>query len=557
MKRSVFNNGIQSLVVMGIVAMVVFLPVHVQSNDTERDRTLIQQILYALFGVGEGEITNEQYEQIKEDPERLEAILSGTPSEINDASGRTSGYEYDGLIPVPDDEISFVDEYGLPQPDESDAQELLGTVKNNDDQLWMLDRLIEAGAYLTNEKGHEVPIYLRIGWLWFENTGVPDVYSINCNESRAKSQVSEFCNSTNFQIAGYQASDRQNDYAKAYEVCYGDQDPTVIAERVVANSDRASRPEWSYNDTSQIGVGLMEYKDDLDTLTIGQIAPNRDFFSDESTQFYTLVLGKDPCLVMYLNSAVNERFINQLRAAGDGNELYDYIGDLQKKMIANRTYAAMLRAEELNQRRLENPGDDDSGRNNTGNRLEMGSYVQYCQCDARWGGVGSANCNAGCGPTTMASILTTLGSFYTPNDIRSYWQGRGWWNAGEGTYPGSVMQSGWLESIGYSISPVKLEVIKGFNAQGQQTFTKQLDADDARRFFTGANKDQCLIFASNEAMYHIFYIRGVNPDGSIIVQDSWKGCTPNGDGTYSENTAFQNQPASYVTKYAYAICKNE
>ncbi len=222
-------------------------------------------------------------------------------------------------------------------------------IESNQNALWATRQLLEGEKYYIS-KGGSLIKYLTTAWIWFENgaSSWPDPYQINCNDDRPgySSEVSFFCNVRNFQVAGYQAAERKNDYAVVFRRVYNESDLISIMQQVVDNSYRASRAKWSYKDGSQINKGLvLRYLNNGKipaTIGISDISPNKDFFN-ERTQFFSLILGKDPKMVVALNSfAVNSNFLNQLKNTSDAHKLYGYIGIKEVQLISNMIAALYI-----------------------------------------------------------------------------------------------------------------------------------------------------------------------------------------------------------------------
>lgn len=164
--------------------------------------------------------------------------------------------------------------------------------------------------------------YLTTTWLWFENDfkgGIPpDNYQINCHDNPSLQNVGTFCpnkrvnaqdKNTMLQIAGYQAFDRaaDNHFIKAFTKCYGaNANPAPIMKRVYERSNNAAYSYRRY--LSQTDKDLVQtFSKQIDSATINDIARNKDELNDRRKQFFTLLLGKDPCMVIALNSEeVNE-----------------------------------------------------------------------------------------------------------------------------------------------------------------------------------------------------------------------------------------------------------
>jgi hypothetical protein len=170
--------------------------------------------------------------------------------------------------------------------------------------------------------------------------------------------------------------------------------------------------------------------------------------------------------------------------------------------------------------------------------VDLNNFTHYCQCNPQWGAVGGGICQSGCGLTTIANIMSSFGTPTTPLDMRSAFEGK-YWNASVGmSSTVTALQSGWFQARGFQ--PSLENLVSG----------GQLNISRAKRFFTGANQNRCALIGSTSA--HIFAVTGINEDGSITVHDPYYGCNAGGKG---EKVSFRKQQPSYVSYYAYALCK--
>lgn len=236
------------------------------------------------------------------------------------------------------------DSLGLPTPQADGVNGYLALkskIQSNQNALWATKELLRGEAEY-KAKGGSIIRYLTTAWLWFENgaSSWPDPYEVNCNDDRSGyySEVSFFCNSSNFQIAGYQAASRKSNYIDVFRKLHSDSQLKSVMQTVIDNSYRASRSKWDYKNGGQNKGLVSKYLSGLTipaSITLNDISPNRDFFSEKG-QFFTLIVGKDPKMAAGLNSyAVNSSFLSQLRTASDTNKLYGYIGSREIQLISN------------------------------------------------------------------------------------------------------------------------------------------------------------------------------------------------------------------------------
>ncbi len=155
-------------------------------------------------------------------------------------------------------------------------------------------------------------------------------------------------------------------------------------------------------------------------------------------------------------------------------------------------------------------------------------YVFYCQGDPQWGRICDL-ASAGCGPTTMAMVLSAYGDTITPPDMDSIFRQRGWRACGDKpSYMQSAIQN-LLPEMGYE-----------YHALGAP-----LNLQRAQEFL---NAGYLIIGSTNG---HIFVIDGVDPAQNILrLRDP--GRCENKDGVYrSASAPWGGQPLMY----SYAVKK--
>lgn len=278
-------------------------------------------------------------------------LLKSVAVYLNQPTATPSPIILEPTINQTNSDTGSFDNLGLPNPVADGTNGYL-TLKNkieaNSNALWATKQLLE-GEKIYKSKGGNIIPYLTTAWIWFENgaSSWPDPYEINCNDDRAGyySEVSFFCNSNNFQVAGYQAAGRKSDYIQVFSRLYSDSDFRSIMQNVIDNSYHASKNKWNYKDNGQNKGLITRYLADKSifaSLTLNDISPNGNFF-DEKAQFFTLILGKDPKMAVALNSyAVNSGFLNQLKNANDSKKLYGYIGNREVQLISNMIAALYM-----------------------------------------------------------------------------------------------------------------------------------------------------------------------------------------------------------------------
>lgn len=563
-----------------LIVMFILSTFFVMVKDAyAAEKSFTTRILEALFG----NIADEPTPTINPKPLCRPLASSGD----NTGSGNDIYKDFSGTV---DTSFNYSD-YGLPQPQESGTESLFQSIGSNTNMSFWARRLLNSEKALIS-KGVPVKPYLTTAWIWFEGGLTP--YSINCNDNRSgfESKVSFFCSVNNFQVAGYQAASRKNNYVTIFNTCYGSgTSVSSVLKNVVNNSSYVGTAKWSYKDPAQQGQGLMQYMSSIDSATIANISPNSSF-SDQKTQFLTLMLGKDPCMAIGLNSyAVSEGdLIRALKGSG-----YGYIKAPQKQRIANMI-AALKKFDGKNIGTAASPTGktsgtpaptasvtnttsgtpspdngsdpyaglpdcDANGNPQTGDTptpdpnvtqgaigdTHLDNYTHYCQCDPKWGPSGGAICQSGCGLNSISSAMTSLGRTTTPLELRSLWEGK-YWNADQGmATTRAALQSTWIDQ-------------QGFHWDGTDLVSGgSVNTSAAKRYFTGALKGKCVLIGSFNRyisgfgqVSHIVAISGINDDGTIIVHDSWLGCNA---GSTSEKVSYRTQNSDYVNYYAYPLCR--
>jgi len=181
--------------------------------------------------------------------------------------------------------------------------------------------------------------------------------------------------------------------------------------------------------------------------------------------------------------------------------------------------------------------------------VPTGDFIYYCQGDPRW----SATCGigqAGCGPSSLAMIISTLGKAQlTPDRVDTIFNDNGWraCSASSGSNIGDPIRSPFMTSQGLSASAD----ITGAN------FVSEVTKATAEGALIIASSDTYPCHCGNESgatfpAAHIVVIQKVNADGTFAVRDP-SNCDFN---TGQEFTQFINvNPSSVAWKWAFAINK--
>lgn len=273
----------------------------------------------------------------------LSSVFSGAPDDLKNAdiekmyglksrsnsSNTTLTTENNNISTnISSDILQLIASYNLPPPTLEGYTAQLQKLQSDPRAIWAAKAVLN-GEKLYKQKGGDINMYLTTAWIWLESGGYwPDIYEINCNgnnemDSSGKTihheftdpdsldQVSMFCKYSNFQLAGYQAADHAGEYQKIFKLLYGDSaEVKPIMQKVIDNSTNALFVQESYLEAGQQKGLVTKYliNSSLPSdITINNISPGNGGFLDEKTQFYTLILGKDPNMVAALNaSAVKE-----------------------------------------------------------------------------------------------------------------------------------------------------------------------------------------------------------------------------------------------------------
>jgi hypothetical protein len=177
-----------------------------------------------------------------------------------------------------------------------------------------------------------------------------------------------------------------------------------------------------------------------------------------------------------------------------------------------------------------------------------GNFVYYCQGDPKW----QQTCGidqAGCGPTSLAMIISTLGkSKLSPVDVDSVFHDSGWraCSVDSGSNIGDAINSQFLAAQGLVASP---DISGGNFVSNVQKATSDgktlvIASSDSYPCHCG-HADGSTIPAS-----HIIVIQKVNADGTFAIRDPSNCDFSNGQ----EFTQFINvDPNSIAWKWAFAI----
>ncbi len=167
--------------------------------------------------------------------------------------------------------------------------------------------------------------------------------------------------------------------------------------------------------------------------------------------------------------------------------------------------------------------------------IEPNNFVLYCQSDPAWSNICGLGW-AGCGPTTMAMILTYFDQPITPPEVDQIFQSRG---SPRWRYCSEDSGSNMVEAISTLLPE------RGFTVK-LLTGSTYLDLNQAKDYLN----NKYLIIGSVKK--HIFVVDGVDiTNNTVHLQDPDVKCTqPNG-----YNAPAQLPWQGYPWYYAYAVKK--
>jgi hypothetical protein len=357
--------------------------VNITLTSTNTDSSIAHRILHILYvaqnqvvdvnntlqSIGDAfaSVLKTVSEMSKTNPELAKYFITPTVAPPSSSGTSTPGSDTSGSSV--NDVLGLIQSYGLPPPiatGEKGYTALKAKLEGDPRALW------SAKSFLQGEKNYEAKggknyRYLTTSWVWFENGVVyPDLYEINCDDKWGLKQVSLLCAGDvanpssrhyhNFQIAGYQAADKSNDYVRIYRLFYGDADVKSVMQKIVDNSRNAMYDSQNYLHSSQQTGLVAKYLPNGQIpsgISISDIAPNasdKDHgFFNEKTQFYTLILGKDPNIAASFNAItvhdidnMPERIFKQPIGSANRPRWANYINATAMQLMSNMIAALYL-----------------------------------------------------------------------------------------------------------------------------------------------------------------------------------------------------------------------
>lgn len=569
------------------IGVTSFRFVQAQENGEEQNpqQTLMEALVEALFGKGTEAVPDNEYV-----PDRLQKVLndalSGTPfpedvnleellTETEDGPSGGAFYEDEEFAKNYQVASDNSASYGLTQPSQEVVNGLYEQLKSDPLHVWARDCLYYE-KYLKS-KGMNVKPYLLCAWVWFE--GMIDPNGVNCkdnSDTALKQNASAEC--SNFEVAsrgdgnammqvgGYQVFDQaaSDNFNKVFNLCHKPENFNRVLNRAYDESGRSINPRWSYpaqKDKELVAEFIGEI-DSVKTDVIGDrneidLRPDRESppYSSESSaykeerrkHFFTILLGKDPCMRVGLNVSATANLVSDIANKGWASYVRKDITLLTGRLEALRKFDEEIVVNEIRNSSYDgNETNIASGGASFNGDFGKKQFQQFCQCGAEWNQGGNDDiCMSGCGLTTMAFIFSNLGSPTKPTETYNEFKGQFWRRAVGMETLEAALRSDFVRLKGFKIEELKYGI-------------GSLNVNDIAEYFEGARKGKCLVFGSQKKVdantfNHIFPIVDVDTQNNKVdVRDTWRleVCKPRANRVISNV-----QPPSYVNNYYIAVCK--
>lgn len=166
------------------------------------------------------------------------------------------------------------------------------------------------------------------------------------------------------------------------------------------------------------------------------------------------------------------------------------------------------------------------------------NFVYYCQGNPAWSGECSLG-SAGCGPTSVAMVLSSFGVNMTPPQVdQVYRDPSHMWRtcSDDNSFTQTALQSSWLSSLGFTVA--KIEVANGI-----------LDANTAKNYLDNGylligSSDKFPIVSLLPGTYpfqsHIFVVDQINlADDTVDIRDP-NNCNYSDDGVEIQANRLRN-----------------
>lgn len=179
-----------------------------------------------------------------------------------------------------------------------------------------------------------------------------------------------------------------------------------------------------------------------------------------------------------------------------------------------------------------------------GPTTNIGDVVYYSQLDPHWAKqpyLGGTIYTSGCGPTSMAMIVSTLtGQRILPSEMATYFTDQGWADSSQGTLWQGIIQA-----------PKKWNLPIGDELRGDPN-SYLTDAEMQSKVIPALKSGKLLIVSgdgkgSGSAIFspvgHFIVIRGIAPDGNFLINDPNNFVDSNGNPV-AGSTSLKEWPAS-------------
>lgn len=284
----------------------------------------------------------------------------GNPSGGSSTAGDPEGV-YSGDLPTNNHAT-----YGLSNPSENQVKSFYDQVKSNPLRTWAKDCLYN--EKVLTKRGEKLNPYLLCAWVWFE--GALDPYAVNCKDNTSaemRQSVAQECSAAAsrsgdknslVQIGGYQGFDQaaSNKYNYYFDKCYPSADDAKLRsllQNTFDNSKNTTNSYWSYTaqsgkgmvQTYAPGIGSAQRSDIATSKTELDLLGNNDIAGERATQFYTFLLGKDPCLRVGLNISATNPLPDDIRTKGWAAYVRSNESNLSARLEALRILDRDLKAE--------------------------------------------------------------------------------------------------------------------------------------------------------------------------------------------------------------------
>ncbi len=182
------------------------------------------------------------------------------------------------------------------------------------------------------------------------------------------------------------------------------------------------------------------------------------------------------------------------------------------------------------------------------NRLPGGKVTFYCQGNTQWQNICSLGA-AGCGPSSVAMVLTAFGLSLTPPDVDQVMRQRGWRACGNAdSSMKTALHSDWLPSL-------------GFHVGAELVNNKILDLEATKRaldngaFIIASSQEfPCVNCRSSLRIGHIFVIDGIDVErGLVSIRDPNNCSYTDGNDEIAKNV--WRSISEFPWYYAYPITK--